>query len=345
MSLILLMDGPVGPLLLPPALVSVTILADGVTMESEFDQPLTAGSATLGFTRSLSIITSGIVSGNKVIHTIPKVFRYADAGTLSYSILTGTLAGDGGFVESFGPVAIANNSTQQPWTPQSEFSTSDVGNFWKIGTSDIFQLTNRTSPATSAGDPVGLVDKLRDPTGAAAGKVGRALARSDTGSKFTLANDGTFGLVPSAETAFKYCKSDEDPQGSDFDTMDWAASAWTIAACVYSRIHFGADDGPFIGFYLDSTSLQVGVGSAERTYTVTAGWRKVVVTKAAGVGGLVSTHVDGVLAGSYNCGDASRNNNRVGFFSNNGGGNRWRAAFYINKVVSDVAELTTWLGD
>lgn len=100
-----------------PRFVSATILADGVTLEVVFDRPIVSGSATLGFSRSVGSISSGVVSGSTVTLTVPEAFIGENAGTISYDAGTGTLAGDGGDVASFGPESITNNSTQTRTAP------------------------------------------------------------------------------------------------------------------------------------------------------------------------------------------------------------------------------------
>lgn len=100
-----------------PVFVSATILADGVSLEVVFDRPIVSGSATAGFSRSVGSISSGAISGSTVTLTIPESFIGENAGTITYNTGTGSLSGVDSEVESFGPVAITNNSTQTRTAP------------------------------------------------------------------------------------------------------------------------------------------------------------------------------------------------------------------------------------
>lgn len=133
----------------PPAPLSATVLADGVTLRLVFDQAIISGSATDGMSRSVGTISSGTYSGVNLDLTIPKVYSGDSVGTISYT--PGTLAGAGGAVAAFGPVAITNNSTQVAWSPASLPGIVDYG-IW----SDLSHLISAdgVNPVVSAGDPV-----------------------------------------------------------------------------------------------------------------------------------------------------------------------------------------------
>lgn len=103
---------PPTPPQIPPAPLSATVLADGVTLRLVFDAAITSGSATLGMSRSIGTIISGAYSGINLDLVVPTVYVGDSAGSISFDANTGTLAGAGGFVASFGPLAIINNSTQ-----------------------------------------------------------------------------------------------------------------------------------------------------------------------------------------------------------------------------------------
>lgn len=339
--------------LVPPQLVSASVLSDGVTLRLVFDLPLVAGSATLGFTRSVGSITSGSYSGVNLDLVVPKIYQGDSAGTITYSMLLGTLAGAAGLVSSFGPVAITNNSTQVAYTPQSEFSVGNIGNFWKVGTSAIYQDTGRLTPAASHGDVVGILDKLRDPTGAASTAVGRALAQTTTGNKPTLqTTDPTYNAVLSmGTTSWMYTLS--DPQGDNYSNKEYGASGWTTAfrAKVSSGsgylLGMGGDNDPRLGCRINTAGDAV-VGYLTADQTVSLGgigvWRTVVVEKTAGTGGQLRLYVDDMTTPkvSYNISTSPYFENRMMIWSQGAGG-AWRAGFFIDKVVSDRAGLASWL--
>ena len=95
----------------PPAVLSATVLADGITLRLAASKPVT-GTADLGLTRSVSSISSGAISDVNIDLTVPAVLAGSDAGTIAYDAATGDLTGADGDVFTFAAMDITNNSTQ-----------------------------------------------------------------------------------------------------------------------------------------------------------------------------------------------------------------------------------------
>jgi hypothetical protein len=168
------------PVPVPPSLVSATILSDGVTLRLVFTSPIIAGDAEDGLSRSVGTITSGAVVGGNVDLTIPLVYAGDSVGTISYDANTGSLAGAGGFVESFGPLAITNDS-EQVWTPASLPGIVDYG-IW----SDLSRLKQNS-------DGSGAVANVDDPVGWWRGQLDvLTLTQANTPNKLTAKANGIY---------------------------------------------------------------------------------------------------------------------------------------------------------
>jgi hypothetical protein len=152
----------------PPTLVSATILSDGVTLRLLFSQPITAGTATLGLTRSVGTISSGSISGGNVDLTIPKVYAGDSVGTITYDAGTGDLAGAGGDVASFGPTAIVNNAAA--WTPEAIFTGGRLGDYVDPRVaSTLRRNADGTGDVSATGDIVKRINGVRAVVSASVG--------------------------------------------------------------------------------------------------------------------------------------------------------------------------------
>lgn len=95
-----------------PQLVSAVLSADGISLVLTFDSALDSGSATLGFSRTVGAVDDGEYTGTTLTLDVPTLLNGASSGTITYDAGTGTLSGTDAEVESFGPIAITNNSTR-----------------------------------------------------------------------------------------------------------------------------------------------------------------------------------------------------------------------------------------
>lgn len=94
----------------PPSLVSVEILADGLTLRATFDQTLTSGSPSVGFSATGTVLDVALgYSGNTLDFQIPSVAPGAPA--ITFTITGDATAGNvNGSVTPVGPVAVTNSS-------------------------------------------------------------------------------------------------------------------------------------------------------------------------------------------------------------------------------------------
>lgn len=95
-----------------PQLLSAVLSADGISLVLTFDAAITSGSATLGFSRTVGAVDDGEYTGTTLTLDVPTLLNGASSGTITYDATTGTLSGVDAEVESFGPIAITNNSTR-----------------------------------------------------------------------------------------------------------------------------------------------------------------------------------------------------------------------------------------
>jgi hypothetical protein len=191
------------PVPVPPSLVSATILSDGVTLRLVFTAPIIAGDAEDGLSRSVGTITSGAVVGGNVDLTIPLVYAGDSVGTISYDANTGGLAGAGGFVESFGPVAITNDS-EQVWTPASLPGIVDYG-IWS-DLSRLKQNSNGTGTVANVDDPIGWWRGQLDVLTFAI-QIGGGAA-----DKAKLASDGVYFLAAGSARGLVVTRTHTHPQ-------------------------------------------------------------------------------------------------------------------------------------
>lgn len=95
----------------PPALITATVNSNGESVDVTFDGEL-CGDPVEGFTfNGLTILSSELQNNN--INHITDVVYYDDIVKMSYNDTVGRLRGIGGFVQSFGPLQLINNSIRR----------------------------------------------------------------------------------------------------------------------------------------------------------------------------------------------------------------------------------------
>lgn len=154
-----------------PVAGSAEVLVSGETLEITFSLSITSGSATAGFTWTGGTIISGSYTGDTLTLVVAPSITGSPGGTLSYDSGTGSLAGAGGDVASFGPVAVTNNSTFAGTWSQTGSAASFPG-----GTTTVtrFGADALTSTDVVIIDDVSDAARLSRFSGSAWGSVGSA---------------------------------------------------------------------------------------------------------------------------------------------------------------------------
>lgn len=217
-----------------PEPVSATIQADGVTLRLVFDEPITSGSATLGFSHSEGSITSGAITSTQIDFVIPKTYRDEAGGTLTYSATTGTISGVTDEVASFS-IAVTNNSTQ--WDLSRVPNIRDYG---LRNLANIFTDISGTAQAVNNGD---YVRNWRGENGHI------VLTPSDTNYSYTLAADGVRDYNAG---------SGARPYDGSLNTTRPEASSCSVFTII--KIAAGKDKESFVGLDVRTGGSDVGCG-------------------------------------------------------------------------------------
>jgi hypothetical protein len=251
----------------PPALVSATILSDGVTLRLLFSQPITAGTATLGLTRSVGTISSGSISGTNVDLTIPKVYAGDSVGTITYDAGTGDLAGAGGDVASFGPTAIVNNAAA--WTPAEIFTGGRLGDYFDPRVVSTMRANvDGTGDIAATGDVVKRVNGVR-------------------GAIYGTALDGTITTAARYnESGYLYGSTDACSLVMDITSMGLVSNTSALTILLYGRRATAGASSHIMEFRIQNSAssaatiayLRYSTSGTDPNLYSQAGWRRMYTT-------------------------------------------------------------------
>lgn len=239
-----------------PAFSSAAVLVSGTSIEVEFSDALTSGSATTGFTWSGGTIISGSYSGTTLTLVVVPYLDASPNGTLSYS--GGTLAGAGGPVGDFASETVTNNSAfAGAWAASGNSASFPGGTttVTKFGASalnstdivivddvsDLVRVSRFTSPNWGALGSTYSIGSLTVPGVAAMDSGTVAVFKSNTtaglfsltwnGSAFSAS--GSQLNITGSNQGIALCRLSStrvvlvDSQADYMRTYDWNGSAWS----------------------------------------------------------------------------------------------------------------------